>query len=109
ARADKIPTTAEPLLAQAATEENLGDIPRAQAILALAKVKSDDAARAGLEGLAKLEKSKNSETEGLRRQARSAFFRSPALHPELLEQLSARGGDIGILADAALLNSREAF
>src|SRR5204863_529279 len=31
ARADKIPTSAEPLLAKAATEENLGDIPRAQA------------------------------------------------------------------------------
>jgi putative membrane-bound dehydrogenase-like protein len=109
ARAEKIPSTAEPLLAKAATAENLDDIPRAQAILALAKVKSDDAARAGLEGLAKLQQSKNSETEGLRRQARSQFLRSSALRPEVLEQLSARGGDIGILADAALLNSREAF
>jgi putative membrane-bound dehydrogenase-like protein len=114
ARADKIPSSAEPLLAKAATEENLDDIPRAQAILALAKVKSDDAARAGLEGLAKLQRSHDSETEGLRRQARSAFFRNGPVQGkfDLLEQLSARGGELGIIADAALLsspNSREAF
>jgi putative membrane-bound dehydrogenase-like protein len=107
-RTDRIPPTAEALLVKTATAENLDDTPRAQAILALAKVKSDDAARAGFEGLAKLQQSKNSETEGLRKQARSQFIRS-SLKPELLEQLSARGGDIGILADAALLNSREAF
>lgn len=107
-RTDKIPPTAEALLVKAATAENLDDTPRAQAILALAKVKSDDAARAGFEGLAKLQQSKNSETEGLRKQARTQFIRS-SLKPELLEQISARGGDIGILADAALLNSREAF
>jgi putative heme-binding domain-containing protein len=107
-RTDKIPPAAEALLVKAATAENLDDTPRAQAILALAKVKSDDAARAGFEGLAKLQQSKNSETEGLRKQARSQFIRS-SLKPELLDQLSARGGDIGILADAALLNSRDAF
>jgi putative membrane-bound dehydrogenase-like protein len=114
ARADKIPPAAETLLAKAAASENLDDIPRAQAILALAKVKSDEAARAGLEGLARLQESKNSETEGLRRQARSQFLRNGPLQGReaLLEQLSARGGEIGLMADAALLslpNSREAF
>src|SRR3954469_23540986 len=94
--------------------EKLYERRRRQAILALAKVKSDDAARAGLEGLAKLQQSHNSETEGLRHQARSAFFRNGPVQGKfaLLEQLSARSGELGILADAALLsspNSREAF
>jgi putative heme-binding domain-containing protein len=112
-RADKVPPSAEALLEKAATTEKLDDIPRAQAILALAKVKSDDAARAGLEGLAKLQQSQNSETEGLRRQARSAFFKNGPVQnrADLLDEISARGGEVGLMADAALLSfgNKEAF
>jgi putative membrane-bound dehydrogenase-like protein len=112
-RADKIPASAEALLEKAATADKLDDIPRAQAILALAKVKSDEAARAGLEGLAKLQQSQNSETEGLRRQARSTFFKNGPIQgrADLLDEISARGGEVGLMADAALLSSgnKEAF
>lgn len=103
ARAEQLSPEAQALLIKAAAAENMGDIPRAQAIMALAKTHSDEAVRAGLQGLTKLEQSKNSETEGLRRQARSQFF-SSALIEQRIELLAA---DSSLMADAALVTLSE--
>ncbi len=102
ARAEEVPGPAQALLVKAATAESLADAPRAQAVMALAKLKSDEAALAGLEGLALLEKSKDGATQGVRRQARDQFLKSGLLKERtaLLEREGERGS---LFADAALL------
>ena len=104
-RAEQIPAGAESLLVKAVKADATPEIARSQAVMALAKGRSAEAAQGGLAGLVKLEASKNSETEAIRRQARNQFFNSPALDSQLdlLASEGAKGGDLGLLANAALL------
>ena len=105
-RSDRIPVEAIPFLVNAATDESTADIPRSQAVMALAKTGAPEAVHAILSALSRLAQSKASESDRERRFARDAFLNSPRteLQSELLEKEAAKlNQDISAWADAALL------
>lgn len=105
-RSDRIPVEAIPFLVNAATDDSTADIPRSQAVMALAKTGTPEAVQAILSALSRLAQSKASESDRERRLARDAFLNSPRteLQSELLEKEAAKlNQDISAWADAALL------
>lgn len=105
-RSDRIPAEAIPFLVIAATADSTADIPRSQAVMALAKTGTPEAVQAILSALSRLAQSKASESDRERRLARDAFLNSPRteLQSELLEKEAAKlNQDISAWADAALL------
>lgn len=108
-RADKIPTEAVPLLIKAATDEATADIPRANAVIALAKADNAEAVKAMLAAmpkLAKVGKTEGGGTERERRLAREAFMNSSKLdsyHAVLTAEAAKLNGDSSVFAEAVLL------
>ncbi len=108
-RAEKIPVNAMPLLIKTATAEDVQDVARANAVIALAKADNAEAVQAMLTALPKLAQVKKEFSTGSereRRLAREAFMNSTKLdsqHAVLTTEAAKLNDTTSVLADAALL------
>ncbi|MBI3881709.1 MAG: heme-binding protein [Verrucomicrobia bacterium] len=104
-RGDSVPAEAIPLLVKATGLPDLGPQQIGQAIIALAKVQSDDGTRAALGALTRLQSAQGflKDFDG----ARDAFFNSPKLdanHAALEAEAAKLNGKPSLFADAALIS-----